>query len=203
MPPRDDLSDLLVHLTRVTERGVPQFQAATETLVRIMNDQALRGGTGYIKGNYKCVCFSEAPLAKLSLMLANGDASSRYSPFGVMVKKIWLFGQGGRPVIYQPDSEFEILPDELRYRHVRYKPPQVDFTREREWRIKTDWLPLDPFAATLVAPTRDWLLNIRKRFEQTSSLSDYLKWHFLVLEDLGVSIAEPDPLPVIEEFPLF
>ena len=35
------------------------------------------------------------------------------------------------------------IPAEERWRHVRYEPPQVDFTHEREWRVPGD-LDLNP-----------------------------------------------------------
>jgi len=93
---RDDISSKLVHLTRdVSDR------AAADALVSIVAERKLRGGTTCIKGNYRCVCFSEAPLSKLTHILASpGATGMRYKPFGVMVDKNWLFVRGGRPVIY-------------------------------------------------------------------------------------------------------
>jgi len=44
-------------------------------------------------------------------------------------------------VIYQTDNDFNILPEELRWRHVRYEPAgdqAIDFTWEREWRMHCD-----------------------------------------------------------------
>ena len=80
----------------------------------------------------------------------------RYKPFGVMVSKSWLFERAGRPVIYQPESEFDLLHETQRFRHKEYDPPSVDFTWEREWRIRTDALELDPGAVSLVVPNREW-----------------------------------------------
>lgn len=118
-----------------------------------------------------------------------------------MVNKAWLFDIGGRPVIYQSDSEFELLHDDQKYRHVRYEPANnVDFTWEREWRILTDELPLDPDVATIVVPNRDWERRILEQHEAKISRraamgmggmpSSLIKqpWHFIVLEDLGVPI---------------
>ncbi|GAG63688.1 unnamed protein product, partial [marine sediment metagenome] len=34
------------------------------------------------------------------------------------------------------DLEYDILPEELKYRHVRYElESDIDFTWEREWRL--------------------------------------------------------------------
>ncbi len=119
-----------------------------------MSSRKLLGSNRDIRGGYHCVCFSEAPIELLSRILALPPTSGiRYRPFGVMVAKTWLFQQGGRPVIYQPDSEFEALPEPLRYRHVRYEPNGgADYSWEREWRVRSDELAIDPNRSTLIVP---------------------------------------------------
>ena len=149
---RDDISDRLIHLIR----GDTDEDAA-DTFLKILKQRCLRGGIGYIKGKYECVCFSESPISQLSRILANPSPHGMYyKPFGIMVSKDWLFERGGRPVIYQPDSEFELLKKSQEYRHVRYEPGSVDFTWEREWRIQTRKLSLKPEQTTMVVPTRKW-----------------------------------------------
>jgi hypothetical protein len=154
---RDDLSDKLIHLTRG-----PTYDDAARLFSTILAEKRLLGGTGCIKGGFRCVCFSEAPVSKLGQILANPMAHGmRYKPFGVMVDKRWLFERGGRPVIYQPDCEFALLHDDQKSRHVRYEPTNnVDFTWEREWRICTDELSLDPDATTVVVPNRTWVRKV-------------------------------------------
>lgn len=194
---RDDLSDKLIHLTR--------GENAAETFTKIVKEQRLLGGTGGIKGEFRCVCFSEAPLSKLATILAKPMAHGMpYKPFGVIVDKTWLFEHGGRPVIYQPDAEFELLKPEQQWRHVRYEPQNdIDFTWEREWRIQITELKIDPKEATFVIPNRDW----EKRFhdEHIGKLGRRalilggmigprevaeIALHFVVLEDLGVAMPE-------------
>jgi hypothetical protein len=103
---RGDLSNRLIHLTKGSD-----LQEAESNFKKIFDDGKLLGGTGHIRGNYTCVCFSEAPISVLSQVLSNPSAHGmRYAPFGVMVHKKWLFEQGGRPVIYQAEDEFELLP---------------------------------------------------------------------------------------------
>jgi hypothetical protein len=146
---REDLSDRLIHLTRSLTH-----KESGNVLSAILRERQLRGGTGNIKGGYTCVCFSEAPIGKLGQILAQPMAHKvRYKPYGVMVAKEWLFSQGGRPAIYQPDGEFTDLPESHRHRHVCYDPPGVDFSWEREWRIRTDALALDPEILFLDEPT--------------------------------------------------
>jgi hypothetical protein len=196
---RDDLSANLIHLTRGDSD-----QAAADAFLAILKTQQLLGSTRDIRGGYRCVCFSEAPLAKLASLLA-GTAQSpmRYKPFGVMVAKAWLFNQGARPVIYQPEAEFELLAEQQRFRHVRYEPGKIDYTWEREWRAQADAIELDPDQVTFVVPTRAWeRWALRKHAESQRPLSIALMglvptvpcpWHFAVLEDMGVSIEAVEP----------
>jgi len=192
---RDDLSSKLVHLTN------GDWDNAAVTFQKIVGEKRLRGGTGGIKDNLQCVCFSEAPINKLSTILANpSQLGFRYAPFGVMVDKEWLFKQGGRPVIYQPEIEYPLLHQDLRYRHKGYEPDKgIDFTWEREWRIRTTELLLDPSNTTLIVPTRAWettVLSERygkiQRFGAAGTPMPRSmvenEWHVLVLEDLGVEL---------------
>lgn len=190
-----DLSENLVHLTRGDS-----YQEASGILEKILGERRLLGGTGFIKGEYRCVCFTEAPIARLGMILAQPTAhQNRYMPYGIMVKKQWLFRKGGRPVIYQPDGDFAVLPEELRYRHVRYEPPKIDHSWEREWRIQTEALQLEPEEVTIVVPNRAWADRVRDRHASEASMiamvapvmagsAARVPWHFLSLEDLGVPI---------------
>jgi hypothetical protein len=70
-----------------------------------------------------------------------------------------FYGRGGRPVIYGPDNDFAVLPEELRWRHVRYEPTGeqvVDWTWEREWRVHCDELRFSPAEASIIAPNEEW-----------------------------------------------
>ncbi len=195
---RDDLSDRLVHLTQ----GKPK--QAADNVLSIIKSKSLLGGTGEIRGDYRCVCFSEAPIAKLGYLLAQRPASGvRYMPYGIMLSKLWLYEQGGRPVIYQPDADYDLLPDSLRYRHVRYEPPDVDFTWEREWRFPGSELGLDPAVLTAIVPDRQWVDKVKEAHREMltrraglgvlgpKSVTE-MPWHFLALEDLGVPIPTAD-----------
>lgn len=199
---REDLSSKLIHLTRGTSD-----QSAAKKFISMVEGRKLNGGNGCIKGGYSCVCFSEAPLNKLTYILVNPSAHGmRYSPFGVMVDKSWLFERGGRPVIYQPDSDFGLLHDSQKYRHVRYEHGVVDFTWEREWRISADSLEIDSSIATLVVPNRDWERWALNRHTEMllrramvldgligpTSVTEF-PWHFVVLEDLGVEVPGVSP----------
>ena len=204
---RLDLSDKLIHLIK----GATAAEALA-TFDQIIRDGALRGGNGTIKGPWRCVCFTETPLANLAQALSLRSAQPlRYFPAGIMVSKQWLFERGGRPVIYQPDDDYEKLHADLKWRHVRYDLSDfapVDFTWEREWRIRTDWLPFGPGEVTLVCPTRAWIdrlidphtARINREIEEIAmsmggeQAAHYavkkFPWYYLVLEDLGVPMRD-------------
>ena len=151
--PRTDICNYLIHFTKGEEST---WDSAFERLQIIISSGYLEGTSGYIRGGYRCVCFSEVPVEQMPAGLVNPNYYSRYSPFGIMVSKKWLYGQGGRPVIYQHLSEFDDLPDSHRWRHVTYEPGVVDFAWEREWRIRTERLAIDPSLANIIVPDRDW-----------------------------------------------
>ncbi len=121
-----------------------------------------------IRGGYQCVCFTEAPLSAVANGFAARLPENRYAPFGLMFDKTWVFAHSGRPVIYKPDSDFLDLPEAMRWRHVRYEPfgtAPVDFTWEREWRVRCDELCFSPAEAAIVLPSAEWaslLLNLHE-----------------------------------------
>lgn len=154
MPGRPDISDKVIHFTKA-----PTYEDALGVLLTIVGEGRLLGGTGMIRGGYRCVCFTEAPLPAVASGLVNGGSFTRYSPFGIMFEKNWVYQRGARPVVYQPDLEFTQLPEEMRWRHVRYEPagtPPVDFSWEREWRLHSDELLFSANDAVLVVPTQEW-----------------------------------------------
>jgi len=158
---RPNISAHLIHFTK----GVG-LEGAYATLRKILSERRLVAGYRFIKGKHKCVCFSEAPLASLSNGLVNEDYYSKYSPFGIMVSKEWLFRQGGRPVIYQTESDYEELPISHQWRHVRYELREnfewTDFTWEREWRIRLDELAFDPSVARIIVPSNEWAHRLER-----------------------------------------
>jgi hypothetical protein len=162
---RSDIARDIIHFTKGESPA-----AAFEVFARIVAERRLRGGTGFIKGNYTCVCFTEAPLADLAEVFARTAAERlRYMPFGILLPKNWLFERGGRPVIYQSEAEFIDLPASLRYRHVRYEPtsePAIDFSWEREWRVQTNELSLDPGVSFLVLPSQEYLDELMRQHER-------------------------------------
>lgn len=158
MDNRADISPYLIHFTKGND-----LNDAFANLLSITASQIIYGSNNKIKGEYNCVCFSESPIESIPQGLINTNNYSKYSPFGILVSKEWLFYQGGRPVIYQPLEEFELLSECVRWRHVTYNPianQPIDLSWEREWRIQTNELYISPQFCSIVVPDDSWARHL-------------------------------------------
>ena len=191
---RPDISDSVIHFTKGATA-----EAALEVLLIMVGEGRILGGTGMIKGGYRCACFTEAPLPAIAGGLVNANSFTRYSPFGLMFSKDWLYERGGRPVIYHSDDEYSQLPEHMRWRHVRYEPlsdPVIDFTWEREWRLQCDELRFDPSEVALVVPNRDWQGFIFGIWDSQQQLA--AETYSAVLDHLVIQqLEEPCPWRVV------
>lgn len=164
---RRDLGTLLFHFTRSSAT-----QSASQVLWQILGSRKLKGGSDWSSSGQPCISFTEAPIQEFAALftaarLADIDTSGfRYEPYGVAVTREWLFAQGGRPVIYDhPDEEQQCAAPGQEYRFVPFDPSaNVDFTWEREWRIQTECLELDPRSAFAVVPTAEEAFDILQEF---------------------------------------
>jgi hypothetical protein len=187
MQVRPDISDKLIHFTSGDNE-----EDAFLRLCRIIHEQRLIGGNNKIRGSYRCVCFTEAPSHSLAHGFVNLAGFSRYSSFGVLFDKSWLYQQGGRPVIYQSDPEFSQLPDDLRWRHVRYEPGVADFTWEREWRIHCEALTFDPCTAVVIVPCEKWASMLFQEHEIEQDF-EVLRYSQILDEDIAEQYRNPFP----------
>lgn len=121
---REDLSDFVFHFTKGAN--------AKEVLRLIIEEKSIKDkrGRGY-------VCFSESPITMLSSMFNYFKQwdSPMYAPYGIGIKKEYLYQLGGRPVIYGDSDDLNNLADPLKWRFVQYIPGKYDFTWLREWRL--------------------------------------------------------------------
>lgn len=153
---RSDISLGLVHLTKGNEE-----LSALKVLMKILKEQKLCGSgnsivngeqRGFICGNIPVVCFQDVPLFSLSenilheqsLREENPLSPIRYVPFGLRFDKRYVFKNGGRPVIYEKtDVAKSFLPENEYWRIVKLDLENesniIDWTHEREWRIKGDF----------------------------------------------------------------
>ena len=160
MKTRPDLSDKVIHFT-----SGDSADGAFSRLRTIIAERRLISGSRMIRGGYRCVCFTEAPISAVANGFVGRLPPSRYAPFGLMFDKAWVFAHGGRPVIYEPENDFSTLPEEMRWRHVRYEPVGdaiVDFTWEREWRLPCEELRFSPDEAVIVLPNGEWSELLRE-----------------------------------------
>ena len=150
---RSDLSGQVVHFTRsATIDEKPQ--SGLEMLQRILRERVIKGSgaEGYIRGSHKAVCFQDAPLyylcqnleAEYDLVNGKPRDKCRYEPFGLMFMNHLVYKAGGRPVIYDdPDLALKYLSESEWWRIVSYKLSDtksfIDWTHEREWRLKGDF----------------------------------------------------------------
>lgn len=148
-----------------------------------------------MRGGHGCVCFTESPLQGIASRLVNEHGYSRYTPFGIMFDKRYVFGLGGRPVIYGPASEYQALPESMQWRHVRYEPETdrpIDFTWEREWRVLADEVRFTPDIARIVVPDEESADQLGAQLEQ---VEDYkIELYSLVMDEhLARQHREPCP----------
>lgn len=165
---RSDITGQVTHLTKGTED-----EHAIEVLIKILRARVLTGSTtasGFIVGNTPAVCFQEAPLYSIcqNYQYEAKDAeeykrAARYTAYGLMFQKDYIYNKGGRPVLYE-DTELAktILPEDQWWRIVRLdlSNPEsiIDWTHEREWRIPNNF-EFDISKATIIVPNPEAYRN--------------------------------------------
>ena len=178
---RRDFGNLLFHFTRApTERLIEvvfdngskmTMSGSTNAVLRkILYEGQLMGTSRWSYGQ-NCVCFTEAPIQEFNSIFslieiaASEQERPRYEPYGIGVSKTWLFAKGGRPVVYEHPDNFASFPEKEKYRFVPYSPEKgVDFTWEREWRIRTNYLALDPHETLVVVPSSEEAFDLVYKF---------------------------------------
>ncbi|MGC8718851.1 MAG: hypothetical protein ACP5TY_02440 [Thermodesulforhabdaceae bacterium] len=115
---------------------------AIDVLINIAREGILRASSGargkpVVRGKYAVVCWTALPPKEIFLLKRWNKALIRWTvePYGIAVLKSFLKNLGARPVCYLPDNAFELLPESEKYRFQKHNPPQVNWKREREWRI--------------------------------------------------------------------
>ena len=129
---RYDLSDYVFHFT--------SGENAKDSLESILSDRKIKD----IKSKGR-LCFTEAPLTSLVEMFKIFEKYKKpmYAPYGIAILKEELFSLGGRPAIYGPKGEKEMIDKSIAWRYVEYEPDTYDFTWLREWRIQKEELDLN------------------------------------------------------------
>jgi hypothetical protein len=122
-------------------------------LLKILSDKRIIGSTGkgYICGGHTAVCFQDAPLYGIAQNILHEQTyrddlggKVRYSSNGLVFLKKTVYKKGGRPVIYDKlDDAKKYLDQSEWWRIVSFdlddKDNILDWTHEREWRVKGDF----------------------------------------------------------------
>lgn len=146
---RSDISGHVVHLTKDTAEG-----DSYSNLLNILKERKIRGSdtdSGFIIGSNKAVCFQDAPLYGIcqnvyydQKMNELYQTRKRYRPVGLAFTKSYIYKMGGRPVVYEETNKAKRMLDNSEWwRIVNFdisdNENYVDWTHEREWRLKGDF----------------------------------------------------------------
>ena len=158
---RADITGMVAHLTKpapdVDTKGMDDSKiavSATANLIQILKDGKIRGSTtdkGFIVGKTPAVCFQDVPHSGLIQNVEHEALRRkqfpweriRYCGVGLCFSKIYVYGQGGRPVIYDKTEILKRTLSEAEYwRIVNFDLGDfnniIDWTHEREWRLPKD-----------------------------------------------------------------
>ncbi len=151
---RPDITHALIHL--IGDRTNISGLKAEEALYSILREGIIKGSNnvGFIKGSERAACLIEMPLSSIKYFVEDNYSKHNYRYFGIAMSKISGWNAGARPVVYLPDEEADWIPNDEKWRHVQFDLGTVDFTHEREWRVKGD-LRLHSFGFYVIVPNRD------------------------------------------------
>ena len=142
---RTDISSYLFHLTKA-HGG----KGAMQNLIQIITDKTINGSTnaGFIAGKDSATCFQEVPLYSLcqntyheQIFRKELGGKIRYNAIGLGFAKPYVYSKGGRPVIYERlETAKKFIDEDEWWRIVSFdlsdEDKIVDWTHEREWRVK-------------------------------------------------------------------
>lgn len=188
---RSDVSGGLIHLIKDVIEVEDPFAATGSTprkitpafdiLKTILNSGVINAGFGFVKGPRPVVCMSEIPLSSVHAFASPPEQeTARYRFYGFVFSKSCIFQLGGRPVIYLPDDEGAWIPSDQRWRHVRFEPPGIDWTNEREWRVPVNINLADTPGFYVLVWTNAEATELRSfEFEQMGKLRGIIPMHDL------------------------
>jgi len=157
--------------------------SAGAALQRIITQQRVTATARTIRGGTPMVSFTAVPLVDVPSLRVFRPHRGRwdFEPYGVCIRRTWIQQRGGRPVEYGEEDDWSHLsPEDRPYfqlRHTRAQCDQdpIDWTIEREWRVKGD--------VDLRELSRDdGLLFVPSR-EEAAALAPICRWPVVVLKD--------------------
>ncbi len=160
------------YIDRVWSRGsIPQCDAFS-TLQQILDEQRIAANSRLARGGNAFVSFSAVPLAELLSRRQFRSHLGRWDwePYGILIRRDVLQSLGARPVIYGDEADFKSLNendrDYFQPRGTKSARNQLDWTSEREWRLRGDcnFRDLPRQAIMLFAATQSQAERIARHF---------------------------------------
>lgn len=163
---RSDLNHWVVHYIRTQNVISPgQLGTAADALQNIFRENFVRPSVQKHVIKYAsegAACFYDAPPAIWPEIM---ETNKKRQPLGIICHKHTFWWLGGRPVIYSEHQDPEIWPASERFRVVETNPfrtpDPLDWTHEREWRIKGGLNLNQPAISDVwwwpVVPAENWL----------------------------------------------
>jgi len=176
---RSDLSQWVVHFVRSTTLVSPtHLGGAAEILDGIFSEWRIRPSLHEYVTRYcpdGAACFYDAPPSVWSAIAATNPSGR--PPIGVICHKNKIWELGGRPVIYTDTFDSNVWPEQERFRCVftdlRRKPQPIDWTHEREWRVRGGLNLRQPSNYTWwwpIVPNREWMTYLFARYAELQSI---------------------------------
>ncbi len=182
---RDDLSQGLVHFTKPDLSiglGTPAFDVLRNIIV---SGRVWPSKIEPITRNDPAgaACFYEVPPQNWEELIATNPNARQ--PYGMIVDKTSFWLLGGRPAIYTEDSGSQDWPERHRYRLITTNlirlPRPIDWTHEREWRIRGELVLGPPWGD----PPRSWSWPCVKAVRDCQLLyREFIHLHQIYLMDL-------------------
>lgn len=137
--------DDLIFLAKRRQHG------EVSALCRILASGRILGSHDLTRDRRDVVCFSNLPLDEILNQRVFRPHLSRwdFEPYGIAIEREFLLRLGARPVVYGDESDWERLSefDQAFFQVKNSKSAEIDWSREREWRIvgdlKLDDIPVD------------------------------------------------------------
>ncbi len=139
-----------------------------DTLRRILAEGRIRASGRLIRGGEAAVSLTALSPWEAAEVAGWCPHLVRWSfePYAVCIRREAAEAAGIEPVLYLPEDCFGALPEDRRFLFQKHRPPDCDWTREKEWRRRGDIvLPsLAPEAVLVLTRTAEEADSVRRDF---------------------------------------
>lgn len=134
--------------------GCPRSaHTAFDTLYRILQENVIRATSRLTRRGHCAVSLTECSPAEIAILTRWRRGLIRWSfePYGIAFPKEVLFSRGARPVIYAVEEAFQDLSPDLQYLFQPQGRSRIDWSGEKEWRVRGDLVLTEDLRQTMVA----------------------------------------------------